>query len=245
MLVVAKPSLLVAIYLRVSSAKQVDGVSLEDQEVRCRAYAQQQGWTVVALYSEAGRSAFTDHLVKRIAFQQMLDDAARHKFDIVLVYKLNRFARKVIVQHQAAAELEKHKIQIASVTESIDRKTASGRLNFGILAVLAEAQSDQLSEKMRDTRHAEARQGRHTGPVPVGFVRQAGKLIPDYDYIVGVKRAFQLYATRQYSFERVCDMLTQEGYAMPNGRPFTKFQMAEMLRNPVYIGRIRHYERDY
>src|SRR4051812_14840877 len=119
MLLGTLPSLRVAIYLRVSSPKQVDGVSLEDQEVRCREYAQNQGWMVVAVYSEAGRSAFTENMVKRIAFQQMLDDAARRKFDIVLVYKLNRFARKVVVQYQAAAELEKHKIQIASVTESI------------------------------------------------------------------------------------------------------------------------------
>jgi site-specific DNA recombinase len=237
-------SMRVALYLRVSSPHQVDGISLEDQEFKCREYAQRQGWTVVAVYIEAGRSAFTEKLEKRVAFQQMLSDVAHRKFDVVLVDKLNRFARKVLVQYQAAAAIEQHKAQIASVTESIDRKTASGRLTFGMLAVLAEAQSDQLSEKMRDTRLAEARQGRHAGPVPVGFTREKSKLIPNV-YLPAVKRAFHLYATRQHSFTSVCDTLTQEGFRMPDGRLFTKFQVAEMLHNPIYIGRIRHYLRDY
>jgi len=44
-------------------------------------------------------------------------------------------------------------------------------MTFGMLAFAAEAYSDQLSERMRDTRRAEARQGRHVGPVPVGYIR--------------------------------------------------------------------------
>lgn len=105
-------------------------------------------------------------------------DARRKLFDVVLVYKLDRFARKVLIQYQAAAELERCPVQIASATEPIDRKTA-GRMTFGMLAVAAEVYSDQLSERMRDTRQAEARQGRHVGPVPVGYVRGPdGKLQP-------------------------------------------------------------------
>jgi len=51
------------------------------------------------------------------------------------------------------------------------RAAAAGRMTFGMLAFAAEAYSDQLSERMRDTRRAEARQGRHVGPVPVGYIR--------------------------------------------------------------------------
>ena len=58
------------------------------------------------------------------------------------------------MQYQAAAELERHNIQIASATEPIDRKSAAGRMTFGMLAVAAEAYSDQLRERMRDSRRA-------------------------------------------------------------------------------------------
>lgn len=234
----------VAIYNRVSSKKQEDGVSLTDQEYLCRKYAEQQGWTVVHVYTEAGRSAFTEKLDKRIAFSEMLQDASQRKFDVVLIYKINRFARKVLVQYQAAAELERYRIRIVSATEPIERTTASGRATFGVLAVLAELQSDQLSEKMRDTRLAEAREGRHVGPVPVGFVRREGGLVPD-ERLPAVTRAFELYASRQHSFESVSEVLNAEGWCLPSGRHFTKFQVAEMLRNPVYIGRVRCGQQEF
>jgi site-specific DNA recombinase len=234
----------VALYLRVSSPRQKDGVSLDDQETICRAYADRQGWRTVAVYSEPGRSAFTERMEKRIAFQQMLNDARARHFDVVLVYKMNRFARKVLIQYQAAAELERCKVKIASATEPIDRKTASGRLTFGMLAVIAEAQSDQLAEKMRDTRQAEARGGRHVGPVPTGYTREQGALIPN-DRAEAPQYAFALYATCQHSFSSVADALNVAGYRTNADRPFSKFQVEEMLKNPVYIGRVRCNGREY
>lgn len=234
----------VALYLRVSSPRQKDGVSLDDQETICRAYAERMGWHVVAVYTEAGRSAFTERMEKRIAFQQMLSDAKARQFDFALVYKLNRFARKVLIQYQAAAELERCKVQIASATEPIDRKTASGRLTFGMLAVIAEAQSDQLSEKMRDTRAAEARAGRHVGPLATGYNRIGGTLVPN-EKAEAARLAFALYATKKESYASVADALNAAGHTTGAGRPFSKFQVEEMLKNPVYVGRVRCQGQEY
>jgi len=236
-----------AIYIRVSGKRQIKGVSLEDQLRACREYALRQGWSIIEpLYVEPGRSAFTENLSKRVAFQQLLADARRKLFDIVLVYKLDRFARKVLIQYQAAAELERCRVQIASATEPIDRKTAAGRMTFGMLAVAAEAYSDQLSERMRDTRRAEVRQGRHVGPVPVGYVRGTdGKLqptphAPDRE---AVQFGFQLYATGNESTRTVTIKLNEAGYTWPRPdgtrMPFHKDGIVEMLQNPVYLGHIR------
>src|SRR5262245_1037047 len=235
-----------AIYIRVSGKRQLKGVSLEDQLRACREHAMRNGWSIVEpLYVEPGRSAFTENLSKRVAFQQLLADARRKLFDVVLVYKLDRFARKVLIQYQAAAELERCRVQIASATEPIDRKTTAGRMTFGMLAVAAEAYSDQLSERMRDTRQAEARQGRHVGPVPVGYVRGPdGKLqpsphVPDRG---AVETGFQLYASGNESTRTVALKLNAEGYTWPRHdgtrAPFHKDGVVEMLQNPVYIGRI-------
>lgn len=233
-----------AIYLRVSSPRQKDGVSLGDQESICRDYAARAGWSVAAVYTEAGRSAFTERMEKRAAFQQMLVDARARSFDVVLVYKMNRFARKVLIQYQAAAELERCRVQIASATEPIDRKTASGRLTFGMLAVIAEAQSDQLSEKMRDTRAAEARAGRHVGPTPTGYDRAGAALVANSD-AAAVRLAFERYATRRESYTTIADALNAAGYTTGAGRPFSKFQVEEMLKNPIYVGRVRCDGREY
>jgi site-specific DNA recombinase len=237
-------SLRCVLYLRVSSRKQVDGVSLEDQEHLGRAHAARMGWIVVRMYIESGRSAFTEDLQKRVAFQQMLTDAAAGQFDVVLVYKLNRFARNVPMQYQAAAQLERVEVQIASVTEPIERATASGRATFGMLAVMAQLQSDQLSEKMRDTRLAEARAGRHVGPVPVGYNRREdGILIPSSD-AEAVQRAAQLRASGQHSYTSIAKILNEAGWRIPDvktgtRKPFTKFAVEELLKNEVYIGKVQ------
>src|SRR6266498_4341193 len=235
-----------AVYIRVSGKRQIKGVSLEDQLRACREYALRQDWSIIEpLYVEPGRSAFTENLSKRIAFQQMLLDAKQKRFDVVLVYKLDRFARKTLVQYQAAAELERHNVQIASATEPIDRKSAAGRMTFGMLAVAAEAYSDQLSERMRDTRRAEARQGRHAGPVPVCYIRGSdGKLLPSpYEPDrEAVKMGYRLYATGNESARTVTIKLNEAGYTWPRPdgtrMPFHKDGVVEMLQNPVYIGKI-------
>jgi site-specific DNA recombinase len=145
------------------AASKIQGESLEDQLAMCRAYIARMGWTEYQVYIEPGRSAFTEKLDKRIAFQELRADAKAGKFQAVLVYKMNRFARKAFIQYQVAAEFDRYKVEIASATEPIDRKTANGRLTFGVLAVIAEAQSDGLSEVMRDKRLNEAKKGRHVG----------------------------------------------------------------------------------
>lgn len=225
-------------YRRVSSPKQTRGVSLEEQDKTNRTRVGSLGGVIELDYVEPGRSAFTEDLRQRVAFQQMLADAQSRRFDTLIVYDLSRFSRWAAVSLNVAADLERLGITVISATEYFDRTTAAGRMTFTMLAAAAQFKSDHLAERMRSVSLFETSQGRHVGPIPVGFQREGGKLIPT-DSIMAVQHAFQLYATRQHSFESVCDILTAEGYRMPSGRPFTKFQVAEMLRNPVYIGRVR------
>ena len=230
--------MLIAIYVRVSSRQQVAGDSLDDQLMMCRAYIAQQGWTEAAVYIEPGRSAFTENLDKRVAFQQLRADAKARKFDAVLVYKLNRFARKVIVQYQVAAELERYRVEIKSVTQPIDRRTVGGRITFGVLAVLAEAQSDELSAVMRDKWLNEARKGRHVGPVPCGYDRGPdGHLVPNAD-APAAAAAFALYRQADRSYRNVAQELNAQGYTN-GGKPFTTAGVEELLKNPCYIGTVR------
>src|SRR6266508_6142908 len=147
------------LYLRVSSPKQVKGVSLEDQEQHGRAHAARMGWTLTRSYIEPGRSAFTEDLTKRVALQELLADARQRRFDVVLVFKLNRFARNVPAQYAVAAELERYGVAIVSATEAFERKTAAGKLTFGMLAVIAQFDSDQQSERVAGAKREQARRG--------------------------------------------------------------------------------------
>ncbi|GAB4210075.1 MAG: recombinase family protein [Roseiflexaceae bacterium] len=232
-------------YIRVSGRHQLKGASLNDQDRANRERVAALGGSIEHTYTEPGRSAFTENLSRRVAFQAMLQDARARRFDVLVVYDLSRFSRYMRVSLDTAAELERVGIEVISSTEHFDQHTAAGRLTFHMLAAAAQFKSDHLSERMRAVRQSEAARGRHVGPIPVGFTRVDGVLVPleqqelDGGYRSGlgaVREAFRLYATRQSSFEQVSDVLNRSGWRMPSGKHFSKYQVAEMLRNPVYIG---------
>src|SRR5690554_6080415 len=106
------------IYKRVSVVKtSVDGTSLEVQQDRLEAYARAHGWEVIDSYEDAGISAKDTN---RPALQQMLKDAESHRFDVILVYKLDRLSRSVSDFHRLSNFLDTHKIALVSVTQHLD-----------------------------------------------------------------------------------------------------------------------------
>ena len=86
-----------ALYARVSDEEQVEGYSLDAQRRAFRDYTKSQGWDTYHEYVEEGVSARTDDVVKRPLFQEVINDALAHKFDVLVVHKLDRFARNVRV----------------------------------------------------------------------------------------------------------------------------------------------------
>src|SRR5687767_2989145 len=88
---------LAAIYVRVSSREQVEGYSLEAQRRACREFCATRGYTVVIEYVDEGVSAHTDNLAKRPGFARMLADAEAGRFGVIVVHKMDRFARKLRV----------------------------------------------------------------------------------------------------------------------------------------------------
>src|SRR5882762_3591128 len=120
------------IYCRVSSKEQVDGTSLESQEIACKEYALHQQLNVVRIFIERGESAkFADRtqLLELLAFCR----DKSHKMDCLLVFKVDRLARNVGDHFNIKASLLKQNVRVISVTEPIDANP-EGRLLETILA---------------------------------------------------------------------------------------------------------------
>src|SRR5829696_4725644 len=96
-----------ALYERVSSEEQVEGYSLDAQDRAGQLYCAAHGFEVVQVYRDEGRSARSDDLAKRPAFQQMLVDAEAGLIDVVVVHKLDRFARNLRVTLETLERLER------------------------------------------------------------------------------------------------------------------------------------------
>lgn len=140
------------IYLRVSTPRQKEqGVSLGSdddpgfQEQKCREFCKLRGWEVVSVERDAasGRSMRKrDGLARQVA-------AARKAKGVAVVYAVARLGRSVQLLHNLLADLEACGASFASATESIDTSTAMGRAFFGLLAIFAQLESDQISERVK------------------------------------------------------------------------------------------------
>ena len=84
-------------YLRVASTSQVEGYSLDAQDRMFHEACKNRGWEPVHVYREEGKSAHTDSVSKRPVFRELLKDASKGQFDLVVVHTLDRWARNTEV----------------------------------------------------------------------------------------------------------------------------------------------------
>ena len=92
-------------YLRVSSISQVDGHSLDAQERLFYQLCENRGWTAIRVYREEGKSARFESIKKRPMFRQLMEDARKREFDIVVVHTLDRWSRNLRVTLESLANL--------------------------------------------------------------------------------------------------------------------------------------------
>src|SRR5437762_1504122 len=106
-----------ALYARVSTEEQVEGYSLDAQRRAFKELCQSKSWIVAEEYIEEGKSAHTDNLAKRPLFKQAIDDALNHRFDVLVVHKIDRFSRKLKVTLETFDKLHKAGIGFVSISE--------------------------------------------------------------------------------------------------------------------------------
>ena len=143
-----------ALYARVSTLDK--GQDPETQLAELRRYAAQRCFEVAGEYVDqaSGRTE------ERPAYQRLLAEVRRRKVDVVLVFRFSRFARSTRALVNALTEFRDLGVDFISLHESADTTTAQGRLLFGILASLAEFESDLIAENVRSGMRRAKAQGR-------------------------------------------------------------------------------------
>lgn len=232
-----------AVYVRVSSEMQLDGRSLDEQERTCKAYCEKNGLEVVKLYRDEAKSASTND---RPDFQRMLTDARAGAFGAIVFYHTWRFSRNT-EDGALMRRLEAGGIKLVSVSEGIDSKTASGKLQRNVTLAIGEYQLDQLREATRGGKQARYREGlSNASKPPYGYRREfevrdaatkdiIGRDVPSDDAPI-VAEMFKMFATGRHSARDLADWLNAQGKRTPNGRPFSKDTVLAMLRNGFYAG---------
>ena len=202
-------------YVRVSTDGQVqDGVSMEAQEAKIRAWADLNGAESVTIYRDAGISGAG--LKNRPGLQEAMK--AIGKGDALIVYSLSRLARTTNLTLNIAEELNQRRADLVSLSEKIDTTTAAGTMLFGMLAVLSQFERDQVSERTRLALDHKRANGEKTGgDVPYGYRVEAGRLVPD----AGEQKAMRLIRRLRkagHSLRSIAAELEKRGYRTKTGR---------------------------
>jgi DNA invertase Pin-like site-specific DNA recombinase len=134
----------VAIYARVSTANNGQDPTMQTREVR--EYIERRGWQLAGEYVDAGISGTKE---KRPELDRLMADAHRRKFDVVAVWKFDRFARSVSHLLRALDTFRVLGIEFVSLSESLDTATPAGRMVFTVLGAVAELERSLIVERVR------------------------------------------------------------------------------------------------
>lgn len=242
----------VAIYCRQSVDRSETGEfgSIEAQREAVEAFiASQRGEGWVALPEAYCDGGYSGANTERPAFQRLMRDVEAGLIDQVCVYKIDRLSRSLLDFMRVMEVFEAHGVGFTSTTQAFDTRTSTGRMILRLLMTFAEFERETIAERTRDKMLATRRRGMWTGGRPViGYDVVEKRLVVNAAEAEQVREAFALYEDRQSLLE-VANELASRGWTtktwtnrageVVRGRRLTKTSLHDLLRNPLYSGRVR------
>jgi len=241
----------VAIYARVSTTEQAEeGYSIDEQIRVLKAFCEHEGYFIYDEYVDRGISG--KNIAGRPAAQRLLADVEQKKFDIVLVWKMNRLARKSLDLMNIVEKLNSKNIAFRSYTEKYETETPTGKLQFQMMAAIAEYERNNIAENVKMGMLARAKEGRWNGGQVLGYdvveIPSDTKKRRDSHLVVNEREAnvvrfiFQMY-TSGHGYKSIANCINKKGYLTKKGNTFSLNAIKTIVTNPVYAGYIRYNVR--
>ena len=233
----------VILYARVSTEEQAsdEHYSIEAQLNEMKDYAKVRGWVVKNEFVDGG---VTGTRLDRPQLDAAIAMVEGNECDVLLVHELSRLSRSSIYETFNILEnLGKHGAGFASVKEpDFDFADPSSRLFLTILAAMNQYYIDLLRMHTSKAKRERARQGLYNASfAPFGYQHTGGPKDPpiiDEENSKAVEMAFESYAIGRYTYQEIAEILNSEGYRTSRGRRFSKDAIAQMMRNPFYMGKV-------
>ena len=214
-------------YIRVSTEGQAaDGVSLDAQRAKIEAWALLNDYELVAVHVDAGISGKSAN--NRPGLQAALADC--RKGSALVVYSLSRLARSTKDTIEISDRLAKSGADLVSLSEKIDTTSAAGKMVFRMLAVLAEFERDQISERTTTAMQFKKAQGERVGAIPYGYdlATDGVNLTENPAEQEVIRQARELHESG-LSLRKIAAELDRRGLYARNGQPFQATQISRMV----------------
>ena len=247
-----------AVYCRVSTDERLDQSfnSIDAQREAGQAFIASQrteGWIpVVDDYDDGG---FSGGNMERPALKRLLTDIDAGKVDIVVVYKIDRLTRNLTDFSKMVELFDQRGVSFSAVTQQINSATSMGRLMLNILLSFAQFEREVTGERIRDKIAASKAKGMWMGGTPpIGYDVVNRLLVineAEAKIVRSIWRRFvELRSTTELARELNRQGVTTKAWTTVDGtfrpgRPVTKQNLYKTLRNPIYLGIIRHKDKDY
>lgn len=234
-------------YGRVSSAEQASsGLSLDMQRSECEKKAQKQGYEFV-YFEDKGK---TGSNTNRKGLKSMLKYIKDHRNEVayVVVWKLDRLSRCMEDFYaEILKPIKKYGCTIASIMENFDDIRKVKKVLLGVYIGQAEDELDNIKDRTSSVLHNRAKNGYQLGKAPIGYLNARDKhkhgiIVPDPNKAHYIKQCFELYATGTFTMDAVGKELAKYGFVDSKNKPYPKKRIEDILKNPVYIGKVKHHE---
>lgn len=229
-------NLRVVYYARVSTEKEEQLNALDNQFKYYEDYISScPNWEFIRGYVDEGISGVTTN--KRDSFADMIYDAENGEFDIIITKEVSRFARNTLDSIQYTRELLKKGVAVYFKEDNINTLDPDGELRLTIMASLAQDESRRISNRIKIGHSMAIKKGRVLGNSRIyGYNLKNAKLEIVEDEAEMVRKIFGLYATGDYSTNRIENILYQDGYRSRAGKKIDRRVIGNIIKNPKYKG---------
>ncbi|MEM1236374.1 MAG: recombinase family protein [Pseudomonadota bacterium] len=220
-------------YIRVSTQKQGEGVSLEAQKDAITVFASRNDLTITRWFEEKETAAKSG----RPVFNGMLKQLKQGKADGVIIHKIDRSARN-LRDWAMFSELPDAGVSVFVATESLDFNSRGGRLTADIQAVIAADYIRNLREECIKGIEGRLKQGLYPFRAPIGY-RDNGRgkpKTPCPEKAPLIKQLFELYASGEHSINSLQVEMATRGLRNHAGQAVSKHGIETILRNSFYCG---------
>ncbi|MEX0362661.1 MAG: recombinase family protein [Allomuricauda sp.] len=249
-----------AIYTRKSISEGLDQEvnSLDAQREFAEAYIRSQeseGW--IALPKKYDDGGYSGASLDRPGLKQLLDDISSGLVDCVVVYKVDRISRSLADFARLMEFFDENNVTFVSVTQQFNTTTSMGRLTLNVLLSFAQFEREMIAERTRDKVGASRAKGLWTGGIPpLGYdiCDGGGALVVNQDEARRVRQIYELYLELE-SISAVVKELRRKGWRMKKwtnrkgdssgGSNFSKSGMHTILRNRLYLGKVRFGDEEF
>lgn len=238
------------LYARLSVTKE-ESVSIARQLQSCRRYAEARGWEVIGEFVDDGVSATANRPEERPGWKALL---AARDFDAVIIWKVDRLARRVLDFLHADEALQKRGAGLVAVEDPIDMTSPQGRAFAVMLAVFGEMEAEAIRARVRAARAQILRDGRWPGGgIPYGYQSVPnpdgpGRVLVKDDERIGWLSDAVAKALKGDTVNAIASWLTRSGAPLPARRAqrtsgstsWNRQTVDGLLRNPVLAGMTPH-----